>query len=115
MIVTLDEKTTLDAGYYLFRFVHAVTKAVVSKIYNFDDDGSDYPTRFNSFAITPSVTFLNQQTGRWNYFIYEQASSTNTDPDGLTEVERGIMRLNPANDFSFDDYNGSTTFKAYNG
>lgn len=113
MIVTLNEKRTLDSGYYLFVFTHQTNKTVVNKIYNFTEDDSDYPTRFNSFTIDTSVVFLNKPTGFWNYSIYEQESSSNTVVTGLTEVERGILKLNPATEFAFEKYNPSTSFKAY--
>lgn len=114
LIVTLNEKRTLDSGYYLFRFENIETKDVVSKIYNFSEDESAYTDRFNKFPIASTV-FSSSPHGRWIYYVYEQASSTNTDPTGLTEVERGILKLNPASEFSFDEYEVTTTYKVYAG
>jgi hypothetical protein len=115
LIVTLNEKRTLDSGYYLFTFTNQTTKTVVNKIYNFSEDESDYPTRFNQFPINTNVVFDEKPTGFWHYAVYEQASSSNTDVTGLTEVERGIMKLNPATEFAFEEYNPATTFKVYGG
>lgn len=115
IIVTLNEKRTLGAGYYLFVFTHILTKNVVNKIFGFLDDESAYPDRFNQFEIDTSTVFLDQPPGQWIYQVYEQASSVNTNTTGLNEVERGIMQLDPAEAFEFENYNPSTSFKAYNG
>lgn len=114
LIVTLNEKRTLDNGYYLFVFENVTTRDIVTKIFSFSEDESDYPERFNSFPLSSTV-FQNENTGDWRYKVYEQSSSTNTDPTGLTEVERGIMKLRPATDFSFTEYTGTTSFKQYEG
>lgn len=113
--VTLSENRTLNAGYYLFVFTHIETKQTVTQIYNFSDDDSDYPDRYNLFFIETGVVFANRPHGFWRYEVYEQASSSNTDPEGLTEVERGIMNLIPQSAFAFEKYQGSTSFKAYAG
>lgn len=115
MTVTLNEKRTLETGYYLFQFTHYTTKEVVSKIYLVDEDESNYPDRFNKLPINTAVTFLNKPVGMWQYRIYEQESSTNTDPDGLTELESGIMILSPAVEFNFEQYAGTTTYAVYRG
>lgn len=114
LIVTLNEKRTLDNGYYLFIFENVTTRDIVTKIFSFSEDESDYPERFNSFPLSSTV-FQDENTGDWRYKVYEQSSSTNTDPTGLTEVERGIMKLRPATDFSFTEYTGTTSFKQYKG
>lgn len=113
-VVTLNEKRTLDSGYYLFWFKNIETKDVVTKIYSFSEDESSYTDRFNMFPVSSSL-FASSPHGFWNYHVYEQESSTNTDPDGLTEVESGILRLNPSAEFTFDEYETTTTYKAYNG
>lgn len=115
LIVTLNEKRTLDSGYYLWVFTHSTTKEVVTKIYNFSEDESSYQDRFNSFPLNTNTVFSGKTLGLWNYNVYEQASSSNTDPDGLTEVENGIMKLNPATDFAFEEYTGTTSYKTYEG
>lgn len=115
IVCTLNEKRTLGEGYYLFRFTNATTQDVVSKIYAFTDDVSSYPDRFNKFLIATSTDFLDQLPGQWTYEVYQQESDTNTDPDGLTEVERGLLELLPATEYSIDRYSLATTYKAYNG
>lgn len=115
MIVTLNEKRTLSAGYYLFVFDNVTTGARVTKIFNFSEDESSYQDRYNQFPIVTSTLFAGQQTGHWRYFVYEQASSSNVDPTGLTEVENGILQLKPATEFAFVENSGATTFTQYAG
>lgn len=115
IIVTLNEKKTLSVGYYLFVFTNITTRDIINKIYNFTDDESVYPLRYNKFAINTNTVFLNQLTGSWRYEVYEQTSAVNTTVTGLTEVERGLLKLNPATEFAFEEYNESTSFKAYKG
>lgn len=115
MIVTLNEKRTLDAGYYLFIFTHFTTKDIVNKIYNFTEDDSAYPDRYNSFEIATQTLFGSLDIGQWIYEVYEQASMSNTDPDGLTKVESGVMVLQPAAAFEREMYNKAASFKQYTG
>jgi hypothetical protein len=113
--VTLNEKRTLTSGYYLFVFTHILTKQVVNKFYNFLDDDSAFPDRYNSFEIDTATVFVDRPNGQWIYQVYEQASSSNTDVTGLTEVERGIMQLDPVTPFAFVKYDTATNYSAYNG
>lgn len=115
IIVTLNEKRTLTEGYYLFVFTHILTRNTVNKIYSFLDDNSPNQDRYNQFEIDTQDQFGDQPVGQWNYDVYEQESSSNTDPDGLTLVETGIMKLKPATAFQFEKYNQSTSFKTYAG
>lgn len=113
--VTLNEKRTLTTGYYLFVFTHFTTQDVINKIYNFTDDNSSYQSRFNEFDMPTDALFGSSPIGQWLYHVYEQASSTNTNVAGLTMVEQGVMVLNPVTEFEREEYNGTTTFKQYNG
>lgn len=113
--VTLNEKRTIDTGYYLFVFTHILTRDVINVIYSFLDDDSNFQDRYNEFDINTNTVFLNKPVGIWLYNVYEQASSSNTDPDGLTEVEQGIMTLKPGSAFSFTSYNEPSSYKAYAG
>jgi hypothetical protein len=115
IVVTLNEKRTLDSGYYLFLFTHYTTKQVVSKIFSFAEDDSDYPDRYNQFEINTDTLFDNYPVGMWSYSVYEQASSSNTNPAGLNEVENGILMLRPETEFSFDQYEQSQSYKVYAG
>ena len=115
IIVTLNEKKTISSPYYLFVFTHITTKDVVKKIINSADDESSYPERFNQFTIDTSAVFLNSKVGEWNYNVYEQESDSNTDTDGLNEVEQGIMKLQPADNFEYEQYEPTTSYKTYGG
>lgn len=115
IIVTLNEKRTLTEGYYLFVFTHILTRNTINKIYSFLDDESSHPVRYNQFEIDTGDEFGDQPVGQWNYDVYEQESDSNTDTDGLTLVETGIMKLKPASAFEFEKYNEPTSFKTYAG
>lgn len=115
LIITLNEKRTLTSGYYLFVFTHFTTREVVTKIYNFAEDESSYPTRFNNFPLVTNSLFGSASVGQWTYDVYEQASSSNTNTSGLTKVETGVMLLKPAADFAFEAYDEQITFTAYAG
>ena len=121
IIVTLTEKITLSDPYFLFIFTHTLTGQVVNKIFAPADDESDYPTRYNKFDIV-TVTLFPTATvpvGEWLYRAYEQASSTNTDPDlATTLVESGKLILYPVAGQEFEytnEYDESQTFKSYQG
>lgn len=90
--VTLTEKTTLVSPYYLFVFTNMADKSTVKFIAAPDDDLSEYPERFNRYAIDEDL-FADQASGQWIYRVYEQASSTNEDTTGLNEVENGRLDL----------------------
>ena len=115
IVVTLTELSTLNDPYFLFVFTHVTTKAVVNIIVSDAQDESDYPERFNQFTIDTNALFNNQLTGEWLYTAYEQSSPTNTETTGLNVLENGKLRLYPSSQFSYTQYNSSTTYKAYNG
>jgi hypothetical protein len=114
-VVTLNEKRTLATGYYLFLFTHFTTRNIVAKIYAFAEDDSSYPDRYNSFEINTQSLFGGGPVGQWFYQVYEQESPSNTDPEGLTQVECGVMVLNPQVEFEREQYDINTTFKQYAG
>lgn len=93
VVVTLEEKRTITNAKYLFVFTNDQSVSDIS--YCIPTDTSLYPERYNKFSITdtPSPAALSGQVnlkpGFHKYFIYEQASSTNLDPAGLTLVEQG--------------------------
>lgn len=117
IVVTLNEFKTLTNPYYLFRFKHVETKQIVNLIFPASADESLYPNRYNQFTVNVSTSFANKPTGEWRYSVYEQASSSNTDPSLATGlVENGKMLLLPASEYELDAiYGNDTTFKAYNG
>ena len=117
IIVTLNELKTLTDPYYLFRFKHVETKQVVSLIFAAAVDESPHPARYNQFNVATVTSFLDKPVGEWHYSVYEQASSSNTDPEVATGLlEKGKLLLLPASEYELDAiYGNDTTFKAYQG
>lgn len=115
MILTLTEKQTLVNPNYLFVFTNATTKSTIKFVKLNSDDESLFKTRYNQFTIDPSVVFNGQNTGDWFYQVYEQESTTNTDPTNLNELENGKVIIDRATEFSYTQYNQQTIYKAYAG
>jgi hypothetical protein len=114
-LVTLNESTTLVNPYYLFVFTNVSTKVVYTQIVNSTSDTSDYPDRINIYSFNTITLFATAQAGQYSYEVYEQASSTNTNPTGLNLVECGKMLLNPATNLIQQGYEPTTTYKGYAG
>ncbi len=97
--LTLAEKTTLAAPYYLFEFEDNYTKVKYYQIFT-DVSSVSARDRYNLFNIelVSSGAGANQivvgNTGLYNLIIYEQVSSTNLDPANATGiVERIPVRI----------------------
>jgi len=115
VIVTLEESRTLNNPYYLFVFKSTTPEFTVTKIVNSSDDASNFKNRFNSFTFNSSTIFATADAGQYQYYVYEQASSTNTDTTGLNLVERGKMVLKKSASDIFKGYQPITTYNGYNG
>lgn len=113
--ITLTESTTLVAPYYLFIFENISTKVQYKVIVNSTSDLSEYPERYNRFAIDVSTLFATAQAGQYLYDVYEQASAVNTNPTGLNLVETGRMLLKPSTNLIQQGYEPQTTYKGYAG
>lgn len=113
VIVTLKEKATLSAPNYLFIFTSKVTNQEVKFVLLNNTDLSNYKDRFNEFSLVVNTYFANALPGEYGYTIYEQTSSSNTDPSLATGIlETGQMALNNSTDFEFTTYNATTnTYK----
>lgn len=114
IIVTLNEKKTITAPYYLFVFENVTTKELVKFVKNSTTDISLYPGRYNDFVINTSSYFGQSTTGQWKYTIYEQTSSSNTNTTDLNEVENGKMILT-TDLFNYEGYEATTAYKGYGG
>jgi hypothetical protein len=114
-LVTLNESTTIVNAYYLFVFTNVSTKVVYKKIVNSTSDTSSYPDRINIYSFNTITLFASAQAGQYSYEVYEQASSSNTNPSGLNLVECGKMLLNPATNLIQQGYEPTTTYKGYAG
>ena len=93
IVVTLEEKTTITPTvHYLWKFVNDQDCSID---YCIATDTSLYNYRYNKFSITEKVNpvalngEVSLQLGFGKYYVYEQVSSTNLDPTGLTLVEQG--------------------------
>lgn len=95
IVLTLNEKQTLVTPNYLFWFKSRGTNQEVAFVVLNADDTSPYKYRYNEFTIEVNDYFENSPEGDWEYRIYEQASTSNTDPAlAANLLEVGIMRLN---------------------
>lgn len=111
IILTLKEKQTLTSPNYLFVFTHRGSNVEVKFVLLNATDTSAHKDRFNQFSLVTNTYFENYDSGEWEYEIYEQTSTSNTNPSLATGLlETGIMRLNEATSFSFTKYQTSNTF-----
>ncbi len=73
-------------------------------------DISLYKDRYNEFSIVTNTNFGSSLNGQYDYEVYEQASTTNTNPAGLNMIESGIMEL-VGTPFAFTEYSTTDTYK----
>lgn len=118
-VFTLAEKTTIVNPYYLFEFQNDTTKV---KYYQIFTDVSVVPISeriWNIFNIEVIATgsgsnkIILGNIGLYHYAIFEQASSSNLVPTGLTIVERGIMRLIDSEDSIYIQHEIVVTYVAH--
>lgn len=92
LLVTATEKVTLSPPYYFLlslnnREERDITYNVVVT------DISSFPTRYNEFVIT-TATSGTWEKGEYEYTIYAQSSSSNTNPSLANQVaETGILKI----------------------
>ena len=113
--LTVKENLTTPSLNYLFRFVQRTTNAEIKFVKLNGDDVSSYKDRYSKFQFNVTALFGSGEIGEYYYYIYEQASTTNTNLANTGKLlEQGIMRLNPAaNDvFSFTGYQTNNIFTA---
>jgi len=111
IILTLKEKQTLSAPNYLFVFTHRGSNIEVKFVILNAADTSAFKDRFNQFSIVTNTYFGTQDSGEWEYQIYEQTSPTNTNPSLATGlVETGIMRLSESTSFTYTKHQPNNTF-----
>jgi hypothetical protein len=109
---TGSESALLSNPYFLFIFTNRVTQEIVK----FVATNTSTTLRYDVFTLDVDSKFSTAETGMWTYEIYEQSSSSNTNPTGLNQVENGYMYLNSAIVFEPTTYNEqSNTFITYNG
>lgn len=95
-VATLYELSTLTNPNYLFKFTSDQTKV---SYFTIIADISTNKTRYNEFNFIEGVddavnsSLILGKGGFYSYEVYEQVSSTNLDPSGLTKVEEGKIKL----------------------
>jgi len=111
--VTLKETQTLTSPNYLFRFVQRTTNAEVKFVKLNNTDVSAYKDRTSKFQFVINTLFPSAEIGEYYYYIYEQASTTNTNIANTGKLlETGMMRINPAaaDVYGFTKYQTNNVF-----
>lgn len=110
IVLTLTEKQLLNNPNYLFVFTGRSTKTTVKFVLLNNADISPYKDRYNKFSIAHTL-FTNAKVQQYTYNVYEQASTTNTDPTGLNLLETGIMDLKQSVTVFTEPQDATTEFK----
>ncbi len=105
----MTEKQTLTSPNYLFIFENRSTNTEIKFVRLNNTDISAYKERYNEFTIVVNSFFNTALNGQYSYSIYEQTSTTNTNPTGLNLLESGIMELSGTT-ISFTEYETTSTF-----
>jgi hypothetical protein len=108
--LTLTEKQLLSNPNYLFIFTNRSSNLEVKFVLLNAADVSLYKDRYNKFQIVTNTYFGSSLNGQWTYDVYEQTSTSNTNPAGLNKLESGIMMLNQASTV-FTEYATTDTYK----
>lgn len=115
LLLTLKENVTINEPYYLFVFTHVLTKEKVLLVKHESEDESNNQGRINQFTINASVVFASKPVGEYHYKVYEKTTSSADESTAGNILEYGKLMLLRDTDFSFTQYNNSTSYKAYNG
>lgn len=123
VVITVTEQTTISSPYYLFEFISKATKiptyCIAQATTTARCDTFQITEKSNPVAASGEVSLAE---GDYTYKVYQQSSSTNTDPNnttlaasGFAYVEIGLCRV-PSSGNEVTEYSGSdTTYKEYNG
>jgi len=110
MYLTLTEKELLTNPNYLFIFTNRSSNVEVKFVLLNASDVSLFKDRYNKFSLVTNTYFGSSLIGQYDYQVYEQVSTTNTNPSGLNMLESGIMMLNEA-DNVYTSYQTTDTYK----
>jgi len=108
--LTLTEKQLLQSPNYLFVFTNRSSNQQVKFVKLNNTDVSQYKDRYNKIQFIVNDYFSSSLNGQWDYQVYEQTSTSNTNPAGLNLLESGIMMLNQAANI-FTEYTTTDTYK----
>ena len=109
IILTLTEKQLLTNPNYLFIFTNRSANTEVKFVKLNATDISIFKDRYNEFSIVTNTYFQSELNGQYDYEVYEQTSSSNTNPAGLNLLESGIMEL-VGSAFSYTQYSTTDTY-----
>lgn len=109
IVMTLTEKQLLTNPNYLFVFTNRSSNNVIKFVVLNASDLSLYKDRYNEFNIVTNTNFASALEGQYTYEIYEQASTTNTNPTGLNKLETGIMWLSGST-LTYNQYTTTDTY-----
>jgi len=110
IILTLTEKQLLTNPNYLFVFTNRSSNLQVKFVQLNAADISLYKDRYSEFSIVTNTYFGSSLNGQYVYSIYEQASTSNTNPAGLNLLETGILELDGTG-ISYTQYSTTDTYK----
>lgn len=110
IILTLTEKQLLVNPNYLFVFTNRSSNLQVKFVKLNAADVSEYKDRYNEFSIVTNTYFGSSLNGQYVYNVYEQISTSNTDPTGLNLLETGILELDGTG-ISYTQYSTTDTYK----
>lgn len=102
VVVTLEEKRTIAAPFYVFTFTHATTKEQVQISFdNATQNLSSYRYRYDEFSFNTASMFNGKPTGEWLYEVQEVETISNATSDSEIELS------NIATEVSFNVTGGS--------
>ena len=110
IVLTLTEKQLLTNPNYLFVFTNRSSNLQVKFVQLNAADVSLYKDRYNEFNIVTNTYFGSSLNGQYVYSIYEQTSTSNTNPAGLNLLETGILELDDTG-ISYTQYSTTDTYK----
>lgn len=120
LVFTLFELTTISNPTYLLEVENKQTKSKAYCILT--NELTLEITRYNEFVVTettspnPLLSQISLSEGDHLYTVYEQASTTNLDPTGLTAVEQMELQVKYSSANTNTAYEGaSTTNTVYEG
>lgn len=120
LVFTLFELTTISNPTYLLEVENKQTKSKAYCILT--NELTLEITRYNEFVVTettspnPLLSQISLSEGDHLYTVYEQASTTNLDPTGLTAVEQMELQVKDSSANTNTAYEGaSTTNTVYEG
>lgn len=120
LVFTLFELTTISNPTYLLEVENKQTKSKAYCILT--NELTLEITRYNEFVVTettspnPLLSEISLSEGDHLYTVYEQASTTNLDPTGLTAVEQMELQVKDSSANTNTAYEGaSTTNTVYEG